>query len=116
MKRVTMIVVALALLVPLTIIAQTTTMTQSYTWVAPTTGSPVHHYEIEKSTDNGATWVAVGTVTTNAASLTFPVLVTVVVRVRAVDASNRAGIWSPVSDPYLPDPGPPGACGKPSRV
>jgi hypothetical protein len=111
-----MIVAALALLAPLTIIAQTTTMTQSYTWAAPTTGAPVHHYEVQKSTDNGTTWIDVGTVTTGSATLTLPVLVSVIIRVRAVDATSRVGVWSPVSDPYLPDPGPPGACGKPSRV
>lgn len=96
--------------------AQTPTLMFTYTWTAPTTGSPVHHYEVQTSSDNGANWTTVAAPTTNSTTLSLAVLVTHVVRVRGVDASGRAGIYSPISDPNFPDPGAPSAPGKPTRT
>ena len=115
MKRIVQVALALLMLVPLTVAAQTTTMQVTYTWTAPTTGSPVAHYDVERSSDAGATWVAAGTPVSPSVTLTVPVLTVIIVRVRGVDATNRPGIWSATSDPYTADPGPPGGCGKPSR-
>ena len=41
---------------------------------------------------------------------------TYVIRVAAIDAQGRQGVWSADSDPYTPDLGAPGGCGKPIIV
>lgn len=104
------------LLVPALAQSQTLVMPFTYTWTAPTTGSPVHHYEVQESSDNGTTWTLIGSPTTNTISVSFSVLVTHLVRVRGVDAAGRTGVYSSVSDPNYPDPGVPGAPGKPVRT
>ncbi len=101
---------------PLLVSGQTTTMNFTYSWTAPTTGSPVHHYEVQRSSDNGTSWTSVTTTTTASVVLALNVGTTYLVRVRALDAQGRAGPWSASSDPNTPDAGPPGACGKPGWI
>ena len=84
-------------------------------WSAPTTGSPVHHYRLELKTDNGA-YVVAGMPITTSVVLTLESGHTYVVRVAGIDALDRQGVWSADSDPYIPDLGVPGACGKPIVV
>ena len=107
--------VAVAILAAAVALAATPAMAQvdaAYTWDAPTTGSPVVHYVVEHSADEGA-WVAVGTVASNAYTLSADYDVAHRIRVAAVDAENRQGLWSEASDPYTPDAGVPGQPGKP---
>lgn len=117
MKRFLQILIAVAILAPMTAGAQTTSVEVTYSWTAPTSGSPVVKYGVEKSFDAGATW-SFHAFTTNATpsiAISVPVLQSIQIRVYGVDALNRQGIKSTPSDPYLADPGVPGACGKPSR-
>jgi hypothetical protein len=93
-------------------LAQTTTMQVSYTWTAPTTGSPVDHYVVQHSINGGA-WVQVATVTTTAYVLTATIGEPHQIRVAGVDAQGRQGVWSTASDAYTPDAGAPGQPGKP---
>lgn len=114
-KHLVHLLLALLLLSPLTVSAQTTAISQTYTWTAPTEGSAVVSYEVEVSYTNGTSWALHTTTTTASVVISVPALQTILVRVRAVDALGRKGLFSNPSDPYFADPGPPGACGKPSR-
>ena len=114
MKRIVHLMIVLALLLPLSVTAQTTNVT--YTWSAPTTGSTPVSYEVERSLDSGTTWTLYTTTTAPSAVVAAPALQPILVRVRAVDALGRKGTYSVSSDPYTNDPGPPGACGKPTRT
>lgn len=89
----------------------------TYTWTAPTTGSPVVRYTVELRTNAGA-WVEVSTSTTlmTYTFSTFNYLSTYEVRVAGVDALSRKGAYSTSSDPYMPDQGIPGSPGKPLVV
>ena len=120
MKRLAFGIIALALLAPMMISAQTTTITKTVTTTAPTTGNPVAVYEWQTSVDNGTTWVSAGTSTGNSTgsskALPLTLLTTVIVRVRGVDAEGAAGVWSEVSNPYKATLGAPGACGKPAWI
>ena len=107
--------VAVAILVAVVALAASPAMAQvdvAYTWDAPTTGSPVVHYVVEHSVDGGA-WVALGTVASNAYTLSADYDVAHRIRVAAVDAQARQGLWSETSDAYTPDAGVPGQPGKP---
>lgn len=116
MKRIVQAILVLALLVPLTVSSQTTTMQTTYTWTAPTTGSAVHHYEVQVSAATPVLWVSQITMpTTTTATVTLPVGSAWIVRVRGIDAQGRAGVWSDPSLEYTPDAGAPGACGRPVR-
>jgi hypothetical protein len=113
-----LIALALAALIAVPALGQTTTMPTTYTWTAPTTGSAVTHYVVQGSTDGGVTWSMV-TQTPNATpqiTLALAVGVTWVVRVAGVDAQARQGVFSQHSDPYTPDAGAPGAPGKPIQI
>lgn len=90
-------------------------VTVTYTWTAPTTGSPVISYDVE-ITNNGTTWTSYAVATTTSVSVTVQELQMVQIRVRGKDALGRPGPWSVASDPWTNDPGPPGGCGKPTRV
>lgn len=114
MKRILMAAVAVAILLPMVVSAQTQTVTKVLSWTAPTTGNPAAIYEVQTSADNGATWAAAGTSTTTSKALPLTLLVTVVARVRALDVEGTAGDWSEVSNPYKATLGKPGACGKPT--
>jgi glyoxylate utilization-related uncharacterized protein len=104
---------ALAALVVGTLPAQAQTTVQvTATWTAPSTGSPVHHYVVQLSTNGGA-YQSAGTSTTTSITLTLTVGSTYTVRVAGVDAQSRQGVYSQASDPYTPDLGPPGQPGKP---
>ena len=106
-----LIVIALATLIAPAALAQTT-QTVHYTWTAPTTGSPVHHYLVQHAIAGGA-WVQVASVTTLSYDLAATYLESHQIRVAGVDALSRQGIWSLASDAYTPDSGAPGQPGKP---
>jgi hypothetical protein len=114
MKRAAMLMIAVALLLPMVVGAQTTTMPFTYTTTAPTTGNPVVTYEWQYSPNAVVAWIASGTSTGLSKVINLPVGVACIVRVRGIDALGQAGAWSPVADPNTPNAGPPGACGKPS--
>jgi len=113
MKRFATILVSVVLLSTLAI-GQTTVVPTLYSWTAPTTGSVVHHYNVWHKAGTAA-YVMLGTTTnTNYTVPTVPGVVNLVY-VEGVDATARVGTQSPVSDPFVPDAGAPGAPGKPVR-
>lgn len=85
------------------------------TWNAPSTGSPVAHYEVQLKTDAG-NWVSVPDTTATSYLFTLESGHTYRVHVAGVDAQGRQGPWSADSDPYTPDLGAPGAPSKPIVV
>jgi len=89
-----------------------TTLNVTYNWTAPTTGSAVHHYVVQKS-EAGGSWSQVGTATTTAFVLAATTGIAVQIRVAGVDSQSRQGPWSAASDAYSPDAGAPGQPGKP---
>ncbi len=100
-----------------TIIAATPVMAQTevavnFQWTEPATGSAVDHYVVQQSIDGGP-WVEIATSSTNTFTLNATVGMAHSLRVAAVDAENRQGLFSVASDPYTPDPGNPGQPGKP---
>jgi len=103
------VLVALAALTAAPAMAQ---VDVAYTWSAPTSGSPVVHYVVQHSA-NGGSWVDMGTVPSNAYTLSADYGVAYRIRVAAVDGQGRQGVWSETSDPYTPDAGVPGQPGKP---
>jgi hypothetical protein len=106
---------AAALLIPLVVGGQTTTINVTYTTTAPLTGSPVHHY-VWQTSANGTAWTTLAQTTTGLSiTIAAPVGVNILVRCAGVDASTRQGSWSEVSDPFVPDAGAPAAPGKPAR-
>ena len=107
--------VAVLMLLAMAVGAQTTSLNVTYTWSAPTTGSAVHHYVVQTSS-NGTTWTTI-TAQPTAASVTVnaPVGVQILVRVAGVDAQGRQGVYSDPSDPFVPDAGQPGAPSKPVK-
>lgn len=114
MKRSFYAVVTLILLASLAI-GQTTSLNVTYTWSAPTTGSAVHHYVVQTSS-NGTTWTTIAAQPTSpSVTIAAPVGVTILVRVAGVDAQGRQGVYSEASDPFVPDAGQPGAPGKPVK-
>ncbi len=88
------------------------TMDVAYQWTAPTTGSAVAHYVVQRSIDGGA-WAQVATAPTVNYTLAATIGVSHRIRVAGVDAAGRQGPFSLPSDPYTPDPGAPGQPGKP---
>lgn len=78
----------------------------AYLAECPTTGSPVHHYVWELS--YGGVVVDLYPETTVPEYVaTVPYGVEFVIRLKAVDAQDRAGPWSEWSEPYTPDLGAP---------
>jgi hypothetical protein len=108
------LLIALLVLAPLTVGAQTTFMPTTYHWTAPTTGSPVHHYIVSLKVGT-ADWATVGTPTEPTHMVPCVPGAVNIVRVQAVDAMGRIGVWSDPSTEYTPDAGAPGACGRPVR-
>jgi len=113
MKRILMILVTTAMLLPL--VAATAPINVTYTWTAPTTGSTCVSYDVERSLDGGTTFAAYSTVTANSAVVVAPELTPIAVRVRGVDSLGRKGVWSDPSLAFTNDPGSPGSCGRPAR-
>lgn len=110
-----MVLVSAAMLIALTVSAQTTAVQTTFTWTAPTTGSACHHYDVQQSV-SGGTWTdRVEKPATTSLAITASVGIPIQIRVRGVDVLGRAGVWSDPSDGWTPDAGAPGACGKPSR-
>jgi hypothetical protein len=95
--------------------AMAVTVNVTYNWTAPTTGSPVAHYIVQKS-ESGGTWTQVGTATSTSYVLAATAGVPVQIRVAGVDAQDRQGVYSVASDTYTPDAGAPGQPGKPAIV
>lgn len=115
MKRFAKILIALAILAPMTVGAQTTAIPVAYIWTPPTTGSAVHHYELQQSAD-GSAWIdRAEKPTSPSVTISAAVGVPIQIRVRGVDSLGRSGLWSDPSAAYIPDAGAPGACGKPVR-
>lgn len=115
MKSVIAVALAAALLIPLVVGGQTTTINVTYTTTAPLTGSPVHHY-VWQTSANGTAWTTLAQTTTGLSiTIAAPVGVNLLVQCAGVDASARQGAWSEVSDPFAPDAGAPAAPGKPIR-
>ena len=113
MKRLLMILIATAMLLPL--VAATAPINVTYTWTAPTTGSTCASYDVERSLDGGTSWTAYSVVTAASAVVVAPELTPIVVRVRGTDSLGRKGLWSDPSLAFTNDPGAPGACGRPAR-
>lgn len=112
MRRLQLTIALLSLLFVGSVEAQTQTV--HYTWTPPTTGSAVHHYLVQHSI-NGGEWAQLASVTAAAYDLVATNLESHQIRVCAVDAIDRPGPWSEPSDPYTPDAGAPGGCGKPAK-
>ena len=89
-----------------------TEVTVNYTWAAPNTGSPVDHYVVQHSVNDGA-WTPIATASSNTYTLTASVGDSHRIRVAGVDAQSRQGSFSISSDAYTPELGPPGQPGKP---
>ena len=85
-----------------------------YVWTAPVEGSPVHHYVVCVSMDNGECVQLMVEPTITTVELSFESNTVYTVKVAAVDADGRQGPWSLESDPYSYQL--PGGCGKPERV
>jgi hypothetical protein len=116
MKRLLMILVALVVLVPMVVEAQTTTMPVTYTWTAPTTGSAVHHYIVQTSANLTAWTTLTAQPATPVITIPAAVGVNIQIRVAGVDAQGRQGLWSDPSIPFVLDAGAPGVSGTPIRV
>lgn len=111
MLRKTLIIVACVVLVGSGGWAQSSP-TVTATWTAPTEGSPVVEYELRITGSDGSEFtVYTADLTYQFAPGTFEPNVEYVATVRGKDAQDRAGPWSVPSNPYVFDPGPPGACG-----
>ena len=78
-----------------------------FTWTAPTTGTPVHHYVVEVLTNERDTQVFDSV---PSESIMLPVIYgnKYRLRVAAVDASGIQGLLSMWSLPYTPELAPPG--------
>jgi len=116
MKRLLHLTLAVALLLPMTASAQTTSIPATYTWSAPTTGSAVHHYVVQTSTTVTSWTTLTAQPTTPVITIPAAVGVNIQVRVAGVDAQGRQGLWSDPSIPFVPDAGAPGVSGTPIRV
>jgi hypothetical protein len=73
-------------------------------WDPPTYGTPVEHYVIQHSVNDGA-WTTVGTTTDTQYTLTISFNDFHRVRVAGVDAEGRQGPYSLPSDSYNPSQG-----------
>ena len=110
--KITMLAVLFAVMLPAASSLAQTEMPTNYTWTAPTTGTVVDHYVVEHSIDGGQ-WVQIATTTENSYTLSAALGQSHQIRVAGVDASDRQGLFSVASDPYMPDAGAPGQPGKP---
>ncbi len=88
----------------------------SYTWSAPSTGSPVTHYVVQASVNGGPFETVDDNVAVNSYILVAAYENEYAIRVAGVDSQGRQGPWSVASDPYTPTLGAPGQPGKPIAV
>ncbi len=102
--------IIMAVILVMMAVAPVSALTVTYNWTAPTTGSPVEHYEFQQNTD-GDGWVDVGVSAEESITLDMPMGVTIN-RVRGVDEHGRAGPWSEPSAEFI-DMGAPGGCSIP---
>ena len=82
-------------------------------WNPPTYGTPVDHYVLQRSIDDGP-WLDVGTTSATEYDLEVEIGSTHRVRIAAVDAEGRQGEFSVPSNSYNPS-GTSEAPGKPGR-
>ena len=82
-------------------IALADTVEVAYSWTAPTTGSPVDHYNVFHSVEGGP-WTFIATTRTNGYILTAEQTLHHQIRVTGVDLQNHEGPTSPPSDVYYP--------------
>lgn len=82
------------------------------TWTPPTEGSPAVGYELEVYT-NGDMAFSVQIPDTTYLLTGIEMFTVYTARVRAFDAQDRFGPWTPMSAPYIWDDGAPGSCGIP---
>lgn len=117
MKRLTQLLIIAAVLLPLTVVAQTT-VTRTLTWTAPVvdaTHSAAVAYIVNWRAVGAPTWTPLASnPTTTSVAIEIPTGVAVEARVQAIDSFGNIGVFSAVSDPYTHKV--PGACGKPSWV
>jgi hypothetical protein len=109
-----MAAVAVAILLPITVTAQTA-VTKTVTWTAPAV-TPVYSeavsYILQWRIVGAAGWTtATPNPTTSTFNLAIPTAVAVECRVAGVDIDGHQGDWSVTSDPYTWKK--PAACGKP---
>ena len=113
MKRLTQLTIAIAMLLPLVAVAQTTT-TRTVTWTAPVvdaTHTAAVSYIFQWRTVGAAGWTtATGAITSPSFTLDIPTATPVECRVAGIDAQGHQGPWA-TSDPYTYTT--PGSCGKP---
>jgi len=76
-------------------------------WTPPTEGSPAVEYIVHISQDGGP-FGPIATTTELSVQIPLAVFTNVVARVAAIDELDRQGPWAE-SEPYVVDPGPPGA-------
>ena len=78
-------------------------------WTPPTYGMPVHHYELQLST-NLEQWVFYGSTPDTFMTVEVSFTDSHRVRVRGIAAGGEDGLWSPSSNSYRPSdfPGKPG--------
>jgi hypothetical protein len=110
--KITIFAVMMAAILPATSALAQTEMPVSFTWTAPTTGTAVDHYVVEHSVNCGQ-WTQVASTNEPSYTLSATVGQSHQIRVAGVDASDRQGVYSNTSDPYMPDAGAPGQPGKP---
>ena len=110
--KITMFAVLIAVMLPAASSLAQTEVAVNYTWTAPTTGTAVDYYVVEHSI-NGGQWVQIATATENSYTLSAALGESHQIRVAGVDDSDRQGLYSVASDPYIPDAGAPGQPGKP---
>ncbi len=107
------LLVAAILFLSVTVFAATEPIV-NYSWTPPKYGTPVDYYVVQWEVA-GLPWVDI-----NTTQDTFGVFEYMLeygieyrIRVKGVDAEERSGPWSPPSNMYTPDAGPPGIPSKP---
>lgn len=115
MKRILMAAVAVAILLPMVVSAQTT-VSKTITYTAPAvdaTHSAAVSYILQWRKVGDVGWTTVTpNPTITAPSFDIPTGFALEARVAGVDADGHVGDWSVTSDPYTWKK--PGACGKPT--
>lgn len=115
MKRLAQLTIAIALLMPMTVAAQTTA-TRTVTWTAPVVDaghSAAAAYFVNWRVVGAPSWTQVSpNPTTPSVAIEIPTGVAVEARVQAVDSFGYIGPWSQTSDPHTAKV--PGGCGKPA--
>ena len=111
MKRLLMVLVGALLLGAL---AWAASPDVTATWGPPQTGSPAVAYQLHVFEEGTLVFATIIPDTFCVVpGATFKPHLHYTAQVAGIDQKDRQGPWSEPSDPYVHDPGPPGACGKP---